>query len=178
MLKTHPGVHDAAIVVRRSDTGLPRSLVAYVALHPGVRKLLPRHIMAMASRRLPKHLLPAQIIIVDELPRLPNLKINRVRLAEIDGSRATRSCNEDLPLIDEVTRVFANVLGVSGATPEDDVRSLGGDSLQVVTIVAELERRFAIAIPHEQIEAAHTIGDLARWISSQRTAAAIPSETN
>ena len=87
------GVEDAAVVVRRDEVGLPRSLAAYVELRSGVQGLLPRDLLSMLTKRLPVHMIPATLHVLEELPRLPHLKIDRVRLAELDAARHTEPCD-------------------------------------------------------------------------------------
>jgi len=164
-----PGVEDAAVVVRRDDAGLSRSLAAYVEPSPGVQGLLPRDLLSMLMQRLPRYMVPATLRVVDELPRLPNLKVDRVELARIDAARATQMVNPtDDPVIAEVAGIFETVLGTTGATPDDNVASLGGDSLQAVKVAIELETRFRIAIPADIFESTQTIGELARWIATRQ----------
>jgi amino acid adenylation domain-containing protein len=171
-LMAFPEVVDAAIVVRRDIDGIARTLAAHVMLHPDVQGLLPRHLAAMLQQRLPRHLVPWPIFVVDGLPRLPNLKIDRPRLALADAVRTNEgsSCAED-PNIAEVAAIFERVIGVSGATAADNIASLGGDSLQAVHIAAELQRRFGVIVSDKTMAAAHTIRDLALWIADQQGAA-------
>jgi acyl carrier protein len=159
-------VHEAAVVVRRNEAEVPRCIVAYAVLQPDVRGLLPRHLAAMLKRRLPAHMLPAAIFVVDALPRLPTLKIDRARLAESDAARAAGpDVGRSGSLIDRVAEVFECVLGITGATPHDTVSTLGGDSLQAVEIVLRLEQRFAVELSVDIFATAYSIADLANWIS-------------
>src|SRR5262249_36469537 len=82
-----PEIADAAVVVRKDESGAPRALAAYVKCEAHVKNLLPRHLAAMLAQRLPSHMIPWPIIIVDEFPRLPNFKIDRARLAGMDATR-------------------------------------------------------------------------------------------
>lgn len=160
-------VRDAAVLVRRDERGAPRALIAYVELRHGIGGLLPRHLMAILGHRLPPHMAPGQIRIIDELPRLHSLKIDWSRLSDIDAARSVAETSEGGGLIDEVAGIFELVLGREGATPEDNVASLGGDSLQAVNVALELERHFGIPVPPERFAAAQTIRDLSRWIAMQ-----------
>ena len=163
------------VVVRRNEAGVPRSLAAYVVLRPAARGMLPRHLAAMLQRRLPRYMVPWPIMTVEELPRLSNLKVDRAQLALMDtrrtGDPSHRATTE---MVHEVVKVFERVLGVEGARPDDDVSSLGGDSLQAITIATELEERFAVVISEDVMDAARTIQDLAQWIASQRVAGEPP----
>jgi acyl-coenzyme A synthetase/AMP-(fatty) acid ligase/acyl carrier protein len=166
-LRSCEGVRDAAIVVRKNKQDRPQSLIAYVELRPGTSGLLPRHLQAMLSQRLPRHMVPAQIFLLTGLPYLANFKIDRLRLAAIDQARTSEDAPQPGgPIINEVLRVFEAALGSSGATADDNLSSLGGDSLQAVTIALELERRFPVHIPPATFDASRTIREWAEWIAA------------
>jgi amino acid adenylation domain-containing protein len=163
------GVEDAAVVVRRDGAGLPRSLVAYVEPRRGNGELRPRDLKSILWKRLPQYMIPATINMIDPLPRLPNLKIDRTRLVQIDTARMEQMVVPiDDPLIAELVRIFESVLGDVKATPDDNISSLGGDSLQAVKVVLELESRFGIAIPVDVFESTQTIRELAGWVAVQK----------
>jgi acyl-coenzyme A synthetase/AMP-(fatty) acid ligase/acyl carrier protein len=162
------GVEDAALVVRRNEAGLPKSLAAYAELRPGFGELQPRDLRRALSRCLPQFMVPATINVIDRLPRLPNLKIDRTRLDQLDAALLARmTVPFDDPLISAVIEIFEGVLGDVHATPEDNVSSLGGDSLQAVRIALALEHRFSVVIPADGFESAQTIRELARWIATR-----------
>ena len=147
MLRGCAGVQDAVVVARRNDAGLPRSLAGYVEPSAGVQGLVRRDLASMLLKRLPRYMISATLNIVAELPRLPTLKIDRTRIAEIDAARVVEMVNPiDDPLIAELIKIFESVLGNFGATSEDNVSSLGGDLLQAIKVALELEKHFCMAI--------------------------------
>jgi amino acid adenylation domain-containing protein len=164
-----PQIADAVAVVRNNDSGIAQALAAYVKLKPEGRGLLPRHLAAILEQRLPRHMIPWPIYVVDEFPRLPSSKIDRRRLMQMDAARhfddRTRA---EHSVADEVARVFERVLGVSGATADDSIASLGGDSLQVTEIAAELETHFGVVVADDIMAATRSIRDFAMWIAEQR----------
>lgn len=83
-LAASPEVNDAVVVVRRNAEGLARSLAAYVEPKRGVDDLTPRKLVAELKTRLPRHMIPATIVVIEKLPRLPNLKIDREELRRRD----------------------------------------------------------------------------------------------
>jgi acyl carrier protein len=114
-------------------------------------------------------MIPATLNLVDQLPRLPTLKIDRIRVAQMDASCVVEMVNPtDDPLIAELVKIFDSVLGNVGATAEDNVSSLGGDSLQAVRVALELEKRFGVVIPANVFESIQTIRELARWLAAQK----------
>ena len=86
-LKDCSGVRDAAIVVRRDEAGVPLAMMGYVEFRPGVSASAPSYLLAGLARHLPRHMVPSSLHVIDQLPRLPSHKIDRVRLAEIDIER-------------------------------------------------------------------------------------------
>lgn len=166
-LRSCTGVRDAAVIVRRDERDHPQSLMAYAELYRDISGLLPRHLMSMLAQRLPGPMMPSSVILVDELPRLPSLKIDRLQLADTDARRASEpSDRSDDPWVNQIIAVFKRTLDCD-ATPDDNVLSLGGDSLHAVKIAFDLEKHFAIQIPIDEFESTRTIRDLAIWIKAR-----------
>jgi acyl-CoA synthetase (AMP-forming)/AMP-acid ligase II len=86
-LESHPQVRGAA-VISVEDPRLGAVPVAVVELRPG-RPLTADDLLTHASTRLARYELPAQVIIVDTLPRTPSAKVDLVAVRDlvIDRSR-------------------------------------------------------------------------------------------
>jgi acyl carrier protein len=67
-----------------------------------------------------------------------------------------------------VAAIYSEILEISDVRPEDDLISLGGDSLQAVRIGLEIERRFAVRLPVELLESSGCVRDMARFIEQER----------
>jgi acyl carrier protein len=66
--------------------------------------------------------------------------------------------------------IVADRLGVefSEVTPEATIlEDLGADSLDVVELVMELEEKFDIEIPDEDVERMRTVGDMERYVTER-----------
>ena len=166
-LKTCTGVKDAAVLVRKDAAGVAVALAAYVQLQADVAT---DRIRAELGERVPPYMIPAQIAVLDELPWLPNFKIDRQRLSQIDAERLTeRSQIETSPLIGELIETFQQVTKASGATPADNILSLGGDSLQALELMLEISRRFRVVVPEQAQDPTRTIAQWARDIRAWRS---------
>jgi amino acid adenylation domain-containing protein len=176
-LKACPGVSDAAVLVRQNAAGVPIALVGYAQVKDGERTLLPRHLQAMLSRRVPAHMMPAEIVLVEELPWLPNFKIDRKRLAQLDAARESQPSPGRSPLLRELIEIFQRFTHVSGATPEDNALSLGGDSLQTLEIALEIARRYDIEVPESEGYATRTIAEWAQEVARWRAHRVAMSES-
>ena len=160
-IRSCSGVADAALVARRTADGRVRALVAYVEQRSSEKGLLPRHVFSMTSRKLPAYMVPS-VFYVGTLPRLPNFKIDRQALQRLDAARATDlTGRQSDPTLDLVASAFEAVIGCSGATGEDDLLSLGGDSLQAVGVLLELERRLGRKVSMRVFSAARNLAELA-----------------
>ncbi len=142
VLAEHPGVAGAAVTAaRRTDrTGDP-VLVAYAQLIDNDHTDRPpsgpalRHFM---RGRLPHHMVPSQVIVVPDLPRTPNGKLDYGALpapvfpANAAG-RAPRGPREQL-----ICELFAEVLDLPAVGPEQDFFELGRDSLLAVQLTIRI----------------------------------------
>jgi len=88
-LRSAPGVRDAAAIVRRDANGAPRALVGYCEFETAGAS--PQSVAAVLRQSLPAHMAPSKILEVETLPRLPNMKVDYQRLAELDASRLRES---------------------------------------------------------------------------------------
>ena len=170
VLRGCPGVRDAAIVVRRSAAGIPMALAAYVELQPDAEDLHPRHLMTLLAQRVPAHMAPASIAVVEALPWLPNFKIDRQALQALDAEAVRRAEAPADPLVLGVAAIFEHVLGVVGATGEDNLLSLGGDSLNATEIALELKSRFGVKVEIGDLVPTRSIAEWAERIRTMQTA--------
>jgi acyl carrier protein len=114
-------------------------------------------------------MMPAEIVILDELPWLPNFNIDRQRLAQIDAERLSeRSIAQSSPLIGELIETFKQVTKAASATPSDNILSLGGDSLQALELMLEVSR-LRVVVPEKAQDPTRTIAQWALDLSAWRS---------
>ncbi|WP_328345347.1 amino acid adenylation domain-containing protein [Streptomyces violaceus] len=120
-----------AAVVAREDRPGDRRLVAYVVPARGVApaEIDPAQVTAAAAERLPGHLVPSAVVVLDALPLTANGKLDNAALpapgrTAAAGGRAPRSERERA-----LCALFAEVLALPDVTIDDSFFALGGDSL-------------------------------------------------
>jgi acyl-CoA synthetase (AMP-forming)/AMP-acid ligase II len=87
-LERHPAVRGAA-VVRREDRRLGAVPIAVVELRPDAGALQPADLLAYASTVLARYELPAEVHLVDDLPRTESGKIDLIAISGyLDSHRA------------------------------------------------------------------------------------------
>jgi amino acid adenylation domain-containing protein len=140
-LESHPGVA-SAVVVARSRAGLKdKNLCAYVVTGPYVDIA---ELEVYLGERLPSYMVPAVTIKVDEIPRTVNGKVATAALPDafvVTDERGAESRPRD-GVEDAVAKIWARVLRVSDDQfgTANDFHTLGGDSVSLITMVAEVAR--------------------------------------
>ncbi|OKI02484.1 hypothetical protein A6A06_15750 [Streptomyces sp. CB02923] len=159
-LSTHSTVASAAVVVREDRPG-DRRLVAYVTSAAG-RAADPRELRRYAAERLPDPLVPAAVVVLEELPLTTGGKLDRARLPQPDYAGASSRRGPRDGRERTLCRLFAEVLGLGTGTAgvDDDFFGLGGDSISAVQLVSRA-RRAGLALTPRDVFRHRTAGALA-----------------
>ncbi|WP_237741679.1 non-ribosomal peptide synthetase [Tsukamurella sp. 1534] len=128
-LATAPGVSAAAAVVR-TDGGRAR-LVGYVT-----GAVTGGEVRAHLADRLPEHMVPGAVVVLDELPVTINGKLDRAALPAPQLSSAGRGPRTEPERI--MVRVVAEAFGLGRVSIDDDFFSIGGDSISAITVCSAL----------------------------------------
>ncbi|MFF7172043.1 amino acid adenylation domain-containing protein [Streptomyces pseudovenezuelae] len=169
-LAAHPGVQDAAAVLREDTPGRPE-LVGYVALTGAVSEA---ELRADLERRLPGYMVPTAIVTLDRLPRNERGKTDRRALpAPVRPERA--NAVPDAPMGDlerVVASVWREVLAAEHVGVDDNFFELGGHSLLVVRVQARLTETLGTAVPVVDLFRYPTVRTLARHLAAGEGATA------
>jgi surfactin family lipopeptide synthetase C len=156
-LTTHPNINHAAITTRvaNGDT----EIVAFYTGDPDLHDLR-RHLRA----KLPEQLVPGHLVRLDELPHLPNGKLDREALAKHTTTTSRTFTAPRTAAEKAVADAFADVLGGPRAGALDDFFALGGHSLLATRLASALGARFDVDVPLGLIFEHPVVADLARAI--------------
>ncbi|MFD9889365.1 amino acid adenylation domain-containing protein [Amycolatopsis sp. NPDC059027] len=133
-----PGVAVAAAVV---STGAGRArLIGYVvpAMSAG-SPVTPDAVRDTLAEWLPEHLIPAAVLVLDELPLTVNGKLDRTALPvpRVESGGRTASTERERMLCEAVAEVF----GLDRVGVDDDFFALGGDSITAISVSSRLRAR-------------------------------------
>ncbi len=154
-----PGVRHAVVLAREDQPGLKR-LVAYVA----GEALTTESLLGQLKDRLPDYMVPTALVLLEQLPRLPNGKLDRQALAALDSPRPGNPGGYVAPgtaLESLIAEVWAELLGLPRVGVHDDFFALGGHSLLAGQLASRLVRVTGVDVPLRRIFESPTVAGLA-----------------
>jgi natural product biosynthesis luciferase-like monooxygenase protein len=164
-ISADPAVQEVVVVAREDVVGDPR-LVAYLTARPGTTVSLEA-LRARLQSTLPEFMVPSQWVVLADMPRTPNLKIDRKALpapsAAMAAAEAPPVVAPEGDLERTIAAIWCEVLRLPTVGSRDNFFDLGGHSLLVVQVhqrlTATLQRAFPITdlfrFPTVQAIAAH-----------------------
>jgi amino acid adenylation domain-containing protein len=174
VLGRHPAI-DQVIAQAWDAAGGQKRLVAYVVLKPQAT-ITDNSLREFVGRHLPDPMVPAAFVRLEAFPLTPNGKIDRHALPEPKRIRPILShafVPPQTPLEEEITAIWAEVLGFTEIGREDNFFDLGGDSLLGSQLGARLSQKFRREFLVQDLFERPTVAALAEFL----TQAEAPRET-
>ena len=147
---------EQAVVIAREDRPGDKRLVGYVT---GTAD--PAEVRSALAERLPAYMVPAAVVVVQELPLTVNGKLDKRALpapeyTDIDRYRAPASAVEEI-----LAGIYAQVLGLERVGVDDSFFDLGGDSILSMQVVARA-RAAGVMCRTRDVFVEQTVARLAR----------------
>lgn len=164
-LMRHPGVQQAAVVMRE-DSGGSTMLVAYCVPAAGDR-LDDFSLRAHVAQRVPEYMVPSAFVTLAELPLGPSGKLDRRALPaptaciSEPGYVAPRSAIEK-----KLAGLWASALHVEKVGIHDSFFDLGGHSLMAMQLGMKIREHMHPDFPPAELYNRHTIAELAVWFDT------------
>lgn len=160
VLCQHPGVSQAVAFGVPHPT-LGEDVAAAVVLRTG-EQVSDEELIAFAAVRLADFKVPRQLLIVDEIPKGPTGKLQRIGLADRLSDQLARKRELQFvapasPIETQVAEVWKELLKLDRVGVRDTFHGLGGDSLAMAAMISEVEARFDVTISIDDFLRAPTI---------------------
>jgi aspartate racemase len=146
VLLHHPVVREAFVTVPEETAG-ERVLVAYVVLH---LSHTIEELRRFLQDRLPDYMVPAQIVVLDTLPKTQSGKIDRQALPQperVDRASRSEAVLARTPLEEVLGGIWAHVLNRECVGVHDDFFLIGGDSLLALQLIHGMNTAFGLELP-------------------------------
>ncbi len=185
-IEGHPAVLEAA-AVGISDHYLGEDIIAFAVLRSNA-KVSDRELLERCRQQLGSFKTPSRIHIVNELPKGPSGKVQRLRLLECfkdlvnlskapaptawgaNDSSKVRSAEfgaPRTPVEELLAEIWANAVRTETVGIHDNFFSLGGHSLLAIETVFHLRQEFAIELSLNDFFGNPTVARLAQVVNEQ-----------
>nr|WP_317987176.1 non-ribosomal peptide synthetase [Streptomyces kanamyceticus] len=163
-LTGHPDVDRAAVIAHDGERLVGYVVPASADATVGVEELTA-DLKAFVRKQLPDFMVPAALMVLDELPLTGTGKLDRNALPDptfdTASSRAPRTPAEEI-----LCGVFADVLGQPHVGIDDSFFDLGGHSLLATRLVSRIRSAFGVEIGVRVLFEAPTVAALSEVLSS------------
>jgi acyl-CoA synthetase (AMP-forming)/AMP-acid ligase II/acetyltransferase-like isoleucine patch superfamily enzyme/acyl carrier protein len=180
----HPGVAQAVAFAIPHPT-LGEDVAAAIVLKEGAATT-EAEVRDFASSRLVDFKVPSQILIVDEIPKGPTGKLQRIGLADrlnqlLQSKRDSNFLAPTNSYEQQIVDIWTKLLNAKRVGTRDSFYALGGDSLLTVVMMNEVETRLQTKVSLESFLKSPTIEALAssimkRGANNVSTSAAVDHE--
>ncbi|MGW0436009.1 amino acid adenylation domain-containing protein [Micromonospora sp. NPDC003197] len=177
-LREQPQIRDAVVTTWRVNADDVRLVGYVVPAEPGTQpaRLWPP-VRAALARRLPEYMLPATLVVLDELPRTGSGKVDRRALPEPSWSDGgTEHTAARTPVEERLAALWCEVLGRTEVGVHDNFFALGGHSLTATRLIARIRTAFGVDLPLRLLFAAPTIAELGELVDAPAAGPTRPAE--
>jgi acyl carrier protein len=122
------------------------------------------------ATKLPQYMIPNEFMLLEEMPLSPNGKIDRsvlpapVRVSSGNGSNSELTTTEQA-----IAELYAKLLGSTNVSATSNFFDLGGHSLLVTQILAQITQTLQIQLEPPDFYRDPTVGGIARHIDAVAT---------
>ena len=107
----------------------------------------PDDLRAFLAERLPSYLVPDYLVPMAALPWTPNGKVDKAALPAPEAAADHAPAPARTDTEHQVAALWQDLLGVDAVDAEDDFFGLGGYSLLVARMLAQVEEAFGRSVP-------------------------------
>ena len=181
-LLRHPAVAQA-LAFAMPDTRLGENVAAAVVLHPGA-SITEAALRDFAAQTLADFKVPRRIVFLDEIPKGPTGKPQRIGLAEKLGIKAETRRLGRAPYVAPrtstaaaIAAVWESVLRISGIGEDDHFFACGGDSLLAAIVITRLDAAIGKRLPLLSLFNNPVLGRFAEYCDAAESLPTLPPIT-
>ena len=167
-LASHPGVRQSTVVVKEAGTAQAR-LIGYLVPERG-HEVDPDQVRGYVADRLPLHMIPSSLVLLEELPLTPTGKLDHTRLPDIERRENTGPVELSTPTQRSLAEIWRSLLNVEAGLigAQDSFFDLGGNSLQVTQLISRIRDALWVTLEPRQLFTHPVLRQLAEQIDLAR----------
>jgi len=161
-LMSHPSIAGAAVLA--SATGAGRQILSFIIPKAGAAELSAEAVQEFLYGKLPRYMVPSQVIQVAQMPLSANGKVDRQALLLLSET-VQKEAKVYAPPRNEVetklAAIWEEVLALNPIGIHDDFFELGGQSFAAVRVMTRINKQFGRTLPLSVLLEGRTIAYLA-----------------
>jgi len=174
-LLTHPQVRAAAVITADSPRG--KRLLAFVVPNAGAVVSVPggqlssENLRTFLRSKLPRHMVPDQVTLLEQLPLTRNGKIDRAALTALCEEAVHSTRTYTAPNTTEeraLAAIWEDVLEVPSIGIHDDFFDLGGQSFAAIMVMTRVAQESGKRLPLNALFEGRTIASLAQLLHQSK----------
>ncbi|CAG0936136.1 surfactin family lipopeptide synthetase A [Thermoflexales bacterium] len=168
ILRQHPQVRDAIVLVQKDPAAEENVLVAYVVLKQTVTSA-SGELRHFVQDKLPPYMVPSVFITLEALPLTPNGKVDRRALPRPEVAQPILERDFVAPRVpaeELLASLWCELLGLKQVGIHDNFFELGGHSLLATRLLSRIRDVFQIELPVRSLFEAPTVAGLAACLGS------------
>ena len=168
VLQRHKNIQQAIVMVRE-DRPNDKRIIAYIVAEEK-EPINLSEIRSYVSESLANYMIPSAFVVLEELPLTPNGKVDRKKLPAPDfngmhNERVARNPKEEI-----LCDLFAEVLGVSRISIDDNFFEMGGHSLLASRLMARIRETLSVELGIGKLFESPTVAELAKQLNDAKSA--------
>jgi len=147
-----------------SPSEVPKKLVAYIRSTDNFDNDIFKSYL---KERLPSYMIPSSIHLIDEIPLLPNGKIDKISLSKLSfASKVDEGIQQPRTEIEtQLVKIWEEVLDYSPIGINDSFFEIGGDSMTSIRMFWLIEKKMKIKLPPTTLFSDPTIESIAKKLT-------------
>lgn len=166
-LASHPELNEAAVIVVYDADNRPQLVAFGVLAREGNQSERLKNIKRFLQDRLPRHMVPHEIVLLTNLPLTANGKVDRKALIDFvpkPSSKATELVENLTHTEATLIKIWSRLLNRDAVGVDEDFFELGGHSMLIMQVVAQVKSVFDLDLPPEYLFEHSTVRELATSI--------------
>ncbi|HJT26682.1 MAG TPA: amino acid adenylation domain-containing protein, partial [Pyrinomonadaceae bacterium] len=156
--------HDATRKLNKKVSPIPKTAWSSPAV-------VSREVRELLKAKLPEHMIPGALVLLEELPLMPNGKIDRLALPAPEQVVSEEEISlPRTPVEETLAGIWSEVLGVRELSVTANFFELGGHSLLATQVMSRVRAAFQVELPVRSLFAQPTVRGLAAEIEAQMQA--------
>jgi hypothetical protein len=142
-LLLQPQIREAVAIAKDGPSGA--RLVAYLSCHAG-NAVDMAELRAALAATLPDYMIPAAIVVLENLPLNANGKVDRRQLPEPEFTGADEYEAPQGEVEEMLAEVWKDILGINQIGRNDNFFELGGHSLAILRVQQKLQQSLPVSL--------------------------------